>query len=171
MDKLQISTNYGLIDYLEWCKRVKRTRQQQVMNCKSSCISGILSLHNQQVLCPPPHTHNVPIPYIKKHSQFYLLKFVTFFLRLNFQSVVISKETIVYDCSADLIWAYIADVFVTNTGSLIWGMLIHVLYICRQIINISPVSWPAHVAFQLWTAVPLIIIMPWWSTGGQDGSG
>lgn len=69
---------------------------------------------------------------------------------------------------------YVSGVLITNrpTGSLIWAeMLIHALYICRQIINISLVAWPAHVALQLWTAVPFIIIMLRWSTGGQDGSG
>ncbi len=80
--------------------------------------------------------------------------------------------TIACEHSAPLIWANVAGVVVTNTGSLIWaGMLIRALYICRQIINISLVAWPAHVALQLWTAAPFIILMPWWSTGGQDGSG
>lgn len=76
------------------------------------------------------------------------------------------KTSIVCQHRADLIWVYVAGVLVTNTGSLIWaGMLIPALYICRQIINISPVAWPAHVVLQLWTAVPFIIIMPRWSNG------
>lgn len=80
-------------------------------------------------------------------------------------SFVFRNNTIVCEYNAHLIWANVRCVLVTNIGSLIWaGMLSHALCICRQIINISLVPWPAHVALQLWTAMPFIIIMPWWST-------
>lgn len=59
---------------------------------------------------------------------------------------------------------------VTNTSSLIWADTL-IPALCGWIIDISLIPDPAHVAVQLQTAAPIIILMLRWSTGGQEGTG